>query len=279
MRVTAKGKIAGVMGWPIGHTRSPQLHGHWLRTYNIDGAYIPMAVRPENIAAALRALPVLGLAGSNITLPHKQTTLAVMDEVSDVARRIGAINTVVVGDRGQLLGDNSDGYGFMENLRQQAPRWRPRSGPVLILGAGGAARAICVALQDAGVPEIRLANRTAARARALAADLSGSCGVISWPQRTSALADIALLVNTTTLGMVGAPPLDLDLAALPPSAVVTDIVYAPLQTPLLTAAHQRGLTAVDGLGMLLHQARPGFRAWFGVDPQVTPALRAAVLAD
>lgn len=279
MTITAKGKIAGVMGWPIGHTRSPQLHGHWLQTNNIDGVYIPMAVRPGDIETALRALPILGISGTNITLPHKQTTLAVMDEISDVARRIGAINTVVVGSRGQLLGDNSDGFGFMENLRQLAPHWQPRSGPALVLGAGGAARAICVALYDAGAAQIRLANRTAARAESLAADLTGFCEVVAWPERESALTDIALLVNTTTLGMVGAPPLDLNLAALPKSAVVTDIVYAPLETPLLAAARRQGNTAVDGLGMLLHQARPGFRAWFGVDPQVTPALRAAVLAD
>ena len=279
MSLTAKGKIAGVIGWPVHHSRSPQLHDHWLQVHHIDGAYIPLAVQPEDITAALKALPLLGFAGANVTLPHKQTALAVMDEVSEVARRIGAVNTIIVGPEGQLVGDNTDAYGFMENLRQQAPQWRPQSGAALVLGAGGAARAICVALHDAGVAKLYLANRTTARAEAIALDLKGFSEVIPWSERHSALADMSLLVNSTTLGMINAPPLDLDLAALPLSAVVTDIVYTPLDTPLLIAARDRGNVGVDGLGMLLHQARPGFRAWFSTDPQVTPALRSAVLAD
>ncbi len=278
MSLTAKGKIAGVIGWPVHHSRSPQLHGHWLRINNIDGAYVPLAVRPENLESALKALPQLGFAGANVTLPHKQTALAMMDEISPVARRIGAINTVVVGPEGQLVGDNTDAYGFMENLRQQAPLWQPQSTAALVLGAGGAARAICVALQDAGVAKIYLANRTITNAEAIAADLEGFCEVVPWSKRQSPLPDVSLLVNSTALGMTDAPPLEFDLAALPASAVVSDIVYTPLTTPLLLAARHRGNTAVDGLGMLLHQARPGFHAWFGADPQVTPALRAAVLA-
>ncbi|MHA1572250.1 MAG: shikimate dehydrogenase, partial [Alphaproteobacteria bacterium] len=233
----------------------------------------------ENITTALKALPVLGLAGANVTLPHKQTALAVMDEISEVARRIGAINTVIVGSQGQLMGDNTDAYGFIENLRQQAPQWQPRSGAALVLGAGGASRAICVALQDAGVPKIYLANRTAANAEAIASGLKGFCEVVPWSKRHLALADMSLFVNSTTLGMINAPPLELDLTALPLSAVVSDIVYNPLATPLLVAARHRGNVGVDGLGMLLHQARPGFRAWFGADPEVTAALRSAVLAD
>ncbi len=279
MTLTAKGKIAGVMGWPVRHSRSPQLHGHWLRLHNIDGSYIPMPVRPADIQQALRALPVLGMAGTNVTLPHKQAALAAMDNVTDTAQRIGAVNTVIVGADGKLSGDNTDAYGFMENLRQLAPGWQPGAAPAVILGAGGAAQAICVALQDAGVPRLTITNRTAARAQALAAALDPFCQVVPWPERAAALADAGLLVNTTSLGMAGAPPLDLDLTRLPPDAVVADIVYTPLETALLAAAGQRGNVVVDGLGMLLHQARPGFRAWFGVDPQVTPALRAAVLAD
>jgi shikimate dehydrogenase len=276
--LSGKAKLAGVFGWPVAHSRSPRLHGFWLERHGIDGAYLPFAVEPGNLAAALRALPVLGLRGVNLTLPHKEAALGLVDRVSDEARRIGAINTVVVNAEGRLEGRNTDAYGFLAHLRASVPDWRAEAGPALLLGAGGAARAIGVALLDAGVAQLRLVNRTGARAMELAAALGNRVSVIDWQHRHRALEGAALLVNSTTLGMEGQEALDLDLAPLPDSAVVYDIVYAPLETPLLAAARARGLATVDGIGMLLHQARPGFAAWFGVEPEVTAELRDFVLA-
>lgn len=284
MTMTAKGRVAGVMGWPVKHSRSPRLHGYWLKQYGVDGAYVPMAVPPERIGEALRALSALGFAGCNVTVPHKEATFAAMDELDDTARRMGAVNTVVVLPDGRLSGGNTDGYGFLENLRSGAAGWRADAGPAFIVGAGGAARAIIVALLDAGAPEVRLTNRTGQRAEALKAELAAvglakRVTLVDWVSRETSLAETALLVNTTTQGMVGQPALDLALDALPTTAVATDAVYTPLETPLLAAARARGNVVVDGLGMLLHQARPGFKAWFGVEPEVTAELRAAVLAD
>lgn len=276
--LSGKAKLAGVMGWPIGHSLSPRLHGYWLRQYAVDGAYVPLAVRREDFAGAVRMLPRLGFAGANVTVPHKEAALAAVDEAAGEARRIGAVNTIVVRADGSLMGWNSDGFGFMESLKTGAAEWNPGLGPAVVLGAGGAARAVCAALVDGGVPELRLVNRTASRAEALAADIGGPIEVVSWAERESALDGARLLTNTTTLGMAGNPPLDLVLERLPPEAVVTDIVYAPLRTPLLVAAAARGNPTVDGLGMLLHQARPGFAAWFGVEPEVTDEMRAFVLA-
>jgi shikimate dehydrogenase len=266
-------KLAGVMGWPIAHSRSPVLHGWWLRRYAINGAYVPLAVQPERLEQALRALPALGFAGCNVTIPHKEAALRVMDHVDATARRIGAVNTIVVGEDGSLSGRNTDAFGFVESLGSD---WRAEAGPAMVIGAGGAARAVVVALTDRGAPEIRLCNRTAARAEALAAEFG--CRIVPWERREAALEDAALVVNTTSQGMKGEPPLDLALDLLPLAATVFDIVYVPLETPLLAAARARGNHAVDGLGMLLHQARPGFEAWFGVAPQVTPELRRAVEA-
>jgi shikimate dehydrogenase len=277
MILTGTARLAGVMGWPVGHSRSPRLHGYWLDAYGIDGAYLPLPVAPEHIETALRALPLLGFAGVNLTVPHKEAALGVVDRVDALARRIGAVNTVVVAADGTLNGTNTDAFGFTENLRAGAPDWEP-SRAAVVLGAGGAARAVCVGLADAGVAEIRLANRKAARATRLADELSG-IQPVAWEARGDALDGAGLLVNTTTLGMTGAPPLDIALDALAGDAVVTDIVYAPLETPLLAAARARGNVTVDGLGMLLHQARPGFAAWFGHEPDVTDALRAFVLED
>jgi shikimate dehydrogenase len=276
--LTGKARLAGVFGWPVSHSRSPRLHGYWLQRYGIDGAYLPFAVRPENLAAALRALPLLGLRGANVTLPHKEAALAVVDRASAEARRMGAVNTVIVGEDGKLEGSNTDGFGFLANLRDQAPALRPDAGPAVLLGAGGAARAIAVALLEAGVPELRLTNRTGRRAVELAKTLGAGVALVDWADRAAALEGAALLVNSTVLGMAGQPPLDLDLAALPRAAVVSDIVYVPLETPLLAAARARGNVAVDGIGMLLHQARPGFAAWFGVEPEVDRGLRDFVLA-
>lgn len=264
--------LAGVLGDPIAHSLSPKLHGHWLARLGIDGAYVPLHVRPEDLADALRLLPRLGFRGVNVTIPHKAAALVASAHVTDRARRIGAANTLTFAEDG-LHADNTDAPGFLANLDAAGP-WDAER-PAVVLGAGGAARAIVVALQDRGVPRIRLANRTRARAEALAAEFGG---IDVAPLDDPGLRDAGLVVNTTALGMAGQPPLALDLAPLPPDAVVTDIVYAPLDTPLLQAAAARGLRTVDGLGMLLHQAAPGFRRWFGAEPVVDDALRAAVLA-
>lgn len=287
--LTGKSLIAGVFGWPVTHSRSPRLHGFWLRQYGIDGAYIPFATPPGQFEPALRSLAMLGFRGANVTLPHKVAAFELVDDRTERASRIGAVNTVTVRDDGTLLGDNTDGFGFVEHLKASAPDWRPQAGPAVVLGAGGAARAIIVALLEAGVPQIRLVNRTRDRAEQVAAAIAlqsfegmlfkGRVAVEGWEKREALLEGAALLVNTTQLGMTGQPPLEIDLAALPVDAVVDDIVYVPLETPLLAQARARGNQVVDGLGMLLHQARPGFAAWFGTEPEVTPALRDFVFAD
>lgn len=269
---------AGVMGWPVDHSRSPALHGFWLKSLGVNGSYERLPVAPENLGDALRGLHAKGFAGVNLTVPHKETALAFLDMVTPQAQRIGAVNTVFVGSDGLLKGTNTDAYGFITNLMTGAPAWNPAAGPAVVLGAGGAARAVCVALQDAGVPEIRVVNRTMVRAESLADAFGAPVVARPWDAMKTALAGAALLVNTTTLGMKGQPPLEIDLAALPKSAVVNDIVYTPLETPLLAAARGRGNPVVDGLGMLLYQAQPGFAGWFGVSPEVTPELRAHVLA-
>ena len=267
-------RLAGVFGHPVTHSRSPRLHGFWLQRYGIDGAYIPLGVAPGGFGAAVRALVDLGFRGANVTIPHKLAAFEICDAVAPFARRAGAVNTLIFRD-GRIEGSNTDGFGFLESIREAAPGWRADAGPAVLLGAGGAARAIAAALLDAGAPRVTLVNRTAAKAEALARDLGGPIHVADRPP----LEDAALLVNTTSLGMQGQPGLEVDLAPLPASAVVADIVYVPLETRLLAAARARGLVAVDGLGMLLHQARPGFEAWFGVAPQVDQTLRDEVAAD
>lgn len=271
-------RLAGVMGWPVAHSKSPRLQGYWLAKYGIDGTYMPLPVVPENFASAVKSLRDLGFAGVNVTIPHKQAVFDVCDELSDRAQRIGAVNTVTFADDGKILGDNTDGFGFIENLRQNVPDIDFARGPAIVLGAGGACRAIIVSLLDENCPEIRLLNRTKARADALADEINDSrITVVEWDRINQCLEDAALLVNTTSLGMVGQPPLEIDLAGLAKQAIVTDIVYAPLKTGLLAQAESRGNPVVDGLGMLLHQARPGFHRWFGIDPVVTPELRDFVL--
>jgi shikimate dehydrogenase len=280
MRITGRTRLAGIMGWPVTHSRSPALHNFWIDEHGIDGAYLPLAVRPEHLGQALRALPALGFRGCNLTLPHKQAALTIVDRVDPLARRIGAMNTVVVAADGSLEGSNTDVFGFRENLRERAPDWKASAGPAIVLGAGGASRAIVAALIEARAEEIRLVNRTLARAERLAADLASPTTRITihpWSERDTVQRDAGLLVNTTSLGMSGEAELDTDLALLPQSAVVVDIVYVPLETNLLAAARQRGNPTVDGLGMLLHQGRPGFEAWFGSPVQATRELRAAVL--
>lgn len=279
MRNSAAGRIAGIFGWPVAHSRSPILHGFWLDLHGIDGAYVPFSVAPEHFEQAIRVLPRLGFMGANVTVPHKEAALEAVDDADELARRIGAVNTVVVRGDGSLHGSNTDAFGFLENLRESAPDWTPAGGPAVVVGAGGAARAVAFALADGGAPEIRIVNRTSARADALAAELGLMARAWPWADRAGSLRQAGLLVNTTKLGMEGEAPLDLPLDALPREAVVTDAVYVPLHTALLVEAAARGNRVVDGLGMLLHQARPGFEAWFGVAPAVTDELRAHVEAD
>jgi len=280
MRITGAARLAGIMGWPVAHSRSPLLHGFWLDETGVDGAYVPLPVRPADIERALRALPVLGFRGCNLTIPHKQTALLVADHIDPLASRIGAVNTIVVAADGTLEASNTDVYGFRESLRGGAPEWSPAAGPAVVLGAGGSSRAVIAALGDAGVSEVHIVNRTPCRAEKVANDLATSAmriSVHSWNAASDLLDGAGLLVNTTSLGMTGEPPLDLDLVRLQRSAPVVDIVYVPLETGLLARARRRGHPVVDGLGMLLHQARPGFEAWFGAEVRVTPELRAAIV--
>jgi shikimate dehydrogenase len=270
--------MAGVMGWPVMHSRSPKLHNFWFAEYGLAGTYVPLAIRPEGLEAALRALAPLGFSGCNLTIPHKERALAIVDEVDPVAQRIGAISCVVVRADGSLAGTNNDGYGFVQNILQRQPGWRADRGPVVVIGAGGGARAVVSILAERGAREIRLTNRTPGRAKTLERELGGPLATVAWTDRHAALEGAAMLVNTTSQGMIGQPPLDLSLDRLPTSALVCDIVYVPLDTPLLAAARRRGNPTIDGLGMLLHQARPAWQAWFALDPQVTPELRAVVEA-
>jgi shikimate dehydrogenase len=270
--------LAGVMGWPVMHSRSPALHNYWFAHYKLAGAYVPLSIEPDMLGAALRALAPLGFSGCNLTIPHKERALGIVDEVDPVARRIGAISCVVVCRDGSLLGTNNDCFGFMHNLLDQQPGWRAEAGPVVVIGAGGGARAVVYSLADRGAREVRVVNRTLLRAQALAQEFGPPVTAVAWDDRHRALEGAALLVNTTSQGMAGQPVLDVDLRALPIRALVGDIVYVPLDTPLLAAARRRGNPTVDGLGMLLHQARPAWQAWFGLEPAVTPELRALVEA-
>ena len=269
--------LAGVIGTPIAHSRSPRLHQHWLRRYGIPGYYIPMDVASDDLEAALETLPKLGFVGLNVTIPHKERVLALADAVSDRAALIGAANTILFRNDGKVHADNTDGYGFTESLRQGAPDWSPKSGPAAVIGAGGAARAIVTALIDAGVPEIRISNRTKSRAETLRQEFGVKIKVYDWVQAGNMFEGATTVVNTSSLGMQGKPPLRIPLDGIEKTAVVTDLVYAPLETELLAYARSIGCRAVDGLGMLLHQAAPGFERWFGVRPEVDEDLRQAVL--
>jgi shikimate dehydrogenase len=267
-------RLAGITGWPVSHSRSPRLHGFWLERYGIDGAYLPLPIDPANFPAAIHGLMLSGFAGVNVTIPHKVAAFAICDTVDESARRAGAVNTLVF-ENGRITGSNSDGWGFLANLRANGVD--PATGPALILGAGGSARAVAAVLLELGVP-VTVANRTRARAEKLASELPGLM-VIDWDARDSALRGHALLVNTTSLGMAGHPPVAIDLDRAARGLTVADIVYVPLETSLLAAARARQISCVGGLGMLLYQAIPGFRAWFGVDPAVDEALRRFVAAD
>lgn len=270
--------LAGVIGTPIAHSRSPRIHGHWLKTIGIAGHYIPMDVAADDLEAVLRTLPKAGFVGVNITIPHKEKVLELADEITDHAALIGAANTLTFTDGGRISADNTDGYGFIENLKSAQGDWNPALGPAAVFGAGGASRAIIVSLLDAGVPELLLSNRTRERADTLAQEFGKRVRVFDWAQAGDMLEHAATVVNTTSLGMTGNPPLNVALDGLQKGALVTDIVYAPLRTPLLEAAEAMGCHTVDGLGMLLHQAVPGFERWFGERPVVDSATRAAALA-
>lgn len=270
--------LAGVIGAPVAHSLSPRLHGFWLSRHQIQGHYVPLHVAAADLQAAFAMLPKLGFVGVNVTIPHKEAVLNFADVVSDRAAIMGAANTIVFQSNGKLHADNTDGYGFLENLRAGAPAWDPTAGPAAIIGAGGAARAVIWALLDAGVPEIRLTNRTRARSDALRDAFGARVEVFEWVQAGNALDTAALIVNTTSLGMAGAPELRIPLDSIDSQTIVTDLVYTPLETPLLAVARDRGATVVDGLGMLLHQAVPGFERWFGERPSVDEEARAAVLA-
>lgn len=265
--------LAGVMGWPVMHSRSPLLHNFWMAQQGLAGIYVPLAVKPGTLAAALRALDPLGFRGCNLTIPHKQEAMGIVDEVDEVAKKIGAISCVAVRADGSLFGTNNDWLGFAGNLRQEARDWRAASGPIAVIGAGGGGRAVCYALLRDGAPEIRLVNRSPAKAAAIAKDLGGPIRVLPWAQRHDALDGVSMVVNVTSQGMVGQAPLDLRLDRLPKAALVTDIIYTPLETPLLAAARARGHRTVNGLGMLLHQGVPAWKLWFGIEPEVTAELR------
>ena len=269
--------LAGVIGHPIAHSKSPQLQRHWLKSLGISGYYIPMDVSPDNLAQVLDTLPKAGFVGVNVTVPHKERVMELAHQITDRAALIGAANTLVFRDDGTIHADNTDGYGFIENLPQSAPDWGPNAGPAAVLGAGGAARAVVSALLDAGVPEILISNRTRLRTELLQNDFGKRLKVIDWVQAGNMLEEATTVVNTTSLGMIGKPELRVPLDGLQPGAVVTDLVYAPLKTRLLAEAEAAGCTTVDGLGMLLYQAVPGFERWFGQRPTVDAATRAAVL--
>ncbi|WP_353141780.1 shikimate dehydrogenase, partial [Limnohabitans sp.] len=268
--------IAGVMGWPVAHSRSPLIHNHWIREHHLEGAYGLFPVNPINLEAAIRGLQALGLAGCNITIPHKINAMAYVDWVDPLAKRMGAINTIVVQPDGALHGYNNDGFGFIQSLLESQPAWHANTGPIAVLGAGGAARGVVVSLLDAGATDIRIVNRTHSKAEELAQAFGPAVTSVKWEAREDALTGAALLVNTTNQGMHGEPALDLSLNNLPVEALVCDAVYIPLETPLLKAARLRGNPTLNGLGMLLHQARPAFHAWFGVLPDVTRELYAEV---
>jgi len=270
--------LAGVIGHPIAHSRSPALHGYWLRRYGLKGHYIPMDVAQSDLRLVMNTLPRLGFVGLNVTIPHKESVLALADVITDRAALIGAANTLIFRKDGRIHADNTDGSGFMANLRQNAPHWQPNSGPAAVFGAGGAARAVIAALIEVGVPEIRLANRTRPRAEALRSDYGAKVVVHDWVQSANMIDGAAIVVNTTSLGMTGKPDFRVPLDALTPGTLVTDLVYTPLKTQFLIEAEAAGCHVVDGLGMLLHQAAPGFERWFGQRPEVDDATRAAVLS-
>ena len=275
--LNGKTKIAGVIGWPIAHSQSPRLHNFWLQELSLNGVYIPLEVHPSDIIEAFKSLPKLGFSGVNITVPYKEQICDILDHIDPFAARVGAVNTIVIGENGQMFGTNSDGFGFLENVKQSIPLWDPIASKVVVVGAGGATRSIIASLIDVGVTNIRIVNRTFERAKVLVEQINYPIEIFSWHNIDDAIIGSNFFINTTTLGMYGQPPLLCDLTKLAPDAIVTDIVYSPLTTPLLSNAKKLGFAVVDGLGMLLHQARPGFKSWFGYMPEVSPKLRSFII--
>ncbi|MDR3326026.1 MAG: shikimate dehydrogenase [Rhodospirillaceae bacterium] len=273
MILSGNSKLVGIIGWPVSHSLSPKLHGFWIEKYRIDGVYLPLQVRPRDFRSVLRAISNIGFIGVNVTIPYKQMAFKLSDHVDVIARRIGAVNTLIIREDGSIEGRNTDVFGFLENIRITVPDFNITISPAVIIGAGGAARAIIVGLLSNGVPKVRLINRTKSRALELAEEFGNSIEVVDWNNRNDALYGSALLVNATSLGMIGQQPLELELDLLPKNAVVADIVCTPIRTPLLTMAHKYGYRIVDGLGMLLYQACPSFFTWFNIMPEVTINLR------
>lgn len=265
------------MGWPVSHSRSPAIHNYWIQQYHLNGHYDHLPVEPSQLESAIRSLRAKGLAGCNITIPHKTEAIKWMDWVEPIAKKMGAINTIVAMPDGALHGFNNDGFGYLESLREVLPSWNANNGPIVVFGAGGASRAILLSLIHAGATEIRLLNRTHNKAHELSQEFGHPVTAYDWSERNQALEGAALVVNTTNQGMHGERELDIDLQELPTTALVSDIIYIPLETPLLKAARLRGNPTVNGLGMLLHQARPAFHAWFGVMPEVSPAMVKAIV--
>ena len=269
--------LAGVIGAPIAHTKSPMLHNHWLRQTGVPGHYIPLHIEPSDLKQTLKMLPKMGFIGLNVTVPHKETVMRLVDIVTDRATLIGAANTLIFKRDGKIQADNTDGYGFIENLTSGAPDWNASAGPALVLGAGGAARAVIAALLEYNIPEIFLTNRTRDRAENLKDIFGPKVKIIDWVDAANAIEDAALVVNATSLGMEGKPELRVPLDGLRLETVVTDLVYAPLKTTLLKTAQDIGCRTVDGLGMLIHQAAPGVKDWFGVDPVIDEKTRAILI--
>lgn len=269
--------LAAVIGHPVAHSRSPNVHGYWLRKYGLKGHYIPMDIAPEKLVDLLPRLADLGFVGANVTIPHKEKVMEIADLITDRATLIGAANTLIFRKDGRIHADNTDGYGFIENIRQTIPDWNPKTGPAVVFGAGGASRAVLASLLDVGVPRILLTNRTRVRAEKLREDFGNRVQVVEWVQAGNVLEEADIVVNTTSLGMTGKPEMRVPLDGLKPGAIVTDLVYTPLRTRLLASAEAQGCRVVDGLGMLLHQAVPGFERWFGKRPAVDDNVRAAVL--
>jgi shikimate dehydrogenase len=262
------------MGWPVMHSRSPLLHNYLFKQHNLTGTYVPLAIPPNGLKQALRALYPLGFAGCNLTIPHKQEAMKSVDEVDTVSKSIGAISCVVVHPDGSLAGTNNDCYGFIQSIKEEQPGWRADAGPSVVIGAGGGGRAVCYALAEEGAKEIRLLNRTFERAKKIMEDFAGPITALPWEQRHEVLEGAAVVINTTSQGMLGQSALDINLHRLPARALAVDIIYIPLETPFIRAARRRGNPTMNGLGMLLHQARPAWRAWFGIEPAVTAELRA-----
>ena len=270
--------LAGVIGMPVAHSRSPVLHNFWLKAHGLSGVYVPLAVPPERLKEALPGLAALGFRGCNVTMPHKQAVMPLLARVNDTARRVGAVNLVVVAEDGTLSGFNTDGNAFVQSLRDAKASWRADEGPILLIGAGGAARAVLVALLESGATDITITNRTAEKADALAREFGAAIRTVAWADRSAAVADKALVANCTDRGMVGKDPLDIDLSRLSSKTIAADLIYTPLETPFLAAARTRGCLTVNGLGLLLNQGRIAFNAWFGVMPDVTPELVKAIEA-